>query len=400
MSSNAPAVMSVHRPSSVRMFANHIVRLPYLGHVVKPMSTPSYCVSYRLAKAFIPSVFAQQPLPSRHFSCSRLPSEGKPPVAAPLPKLSSSGFAFRMFFYLTLGMQSRQWWQCFVARGFSFWRCEYGAVTGSAIAVFVADQVFHHSLKDRRRSSPAVHTSAPAATTPASSSAEPSSSSELLNEGATATVTSADVPFTNLIQTELPFAVRVLLFAGGAVALIAFNVAAVPFFIGSLKRFGRIPFVPTSYAQTDTIFTSLLPTAKLNGLKPLYSECSLTATLELTVCTVAAFAIAIGRICLSRCKICRSWLRRWTSGDRSSPKRISRYRLWTQSMVGQKRAICHFHTGVFFFFIVSNVALTCPHRRLTWYSRRTARKLNLGERAQFVSVTTPNQRASSLTNRQ
>jgi len=122
--------------------------------------------------------------------------------------------------------------------------------TIASVAVgFIAMQVFEHSLKEfpKESSNTAVDQ------TTANRDSSIRNNNESIN--------------INPVQRELPFSVRIFLFTGGLFAFFAFNAAAIPFLISGLKRFGRIPFVPTSYAQTETIFTSLLPTDTLRGKK-------------------------------------------------------------------------------------------------------------------------------------
>ncbi len=55
------------------------------------------------------------------------------------------------------------------------------------------------------------------------------------------------------------------MFGFSAFTFVGFNIAALPFFISSLKRFGKIPYVPTAKGQVEAIFDVLSKEGELAG---------------------------------------------------------------------------------------------------------------------------------------
>ncbi len=65
---------------------------------------------------------------------------------------------------------------------------------------------------------------------------------------------------------DMPFYKKVLIFGSLITLFAGFNVFAVPFFISSLRRFGKIPFLSSTPRQVSTLF-ELLPSTLVNSSK-------------------------------------------------------------------------------------------------------------------------------------
>jgi hypothetical protein len=64
---------------------------------------------------------------------------------------------------------------------------------------------------------------------------------------------------------DIPLYIRIGIFGTGVALLFGFNAILIPFFISGLKRYGKIPYLPTAPEQIRAMFR-MLPLKELQGI--------------------------------------------------------------------------------------------------------------------------------------